>query len=342
MNLSIRQGVSLRPYNSFAVDVRADHFVEVTDDHQLVEALAYAKAQRLEVTLLGGGSNVLLLRDVPGLVIRLASQGRRVVSTQGSRVLVEAEAGEPWHAFVCWTLEQGFGGMENLSLIPGTVGASPVQNVGAYGVEIKDLFGGLTALDRHNGQVHDLTLSACRFGYRDSLFKQTPGRWVILRVRFWLETAPVLHLEYGPVRERLANMGISHPTPQDVSAAICQIRAEKLPDPRLLPNAGSFFKNPVISAAQAIVLRERFPGVVAHPQADGQAKVAAGWLIEQAGWKGYTRGKVGVHADQALVLVNHGAATGAEIMALAHDIQADVQARFGVALEMEPNLLPRA
>ena len=342
MTPAIDEAVSLKPWNTFGVDARAARFTEVADDAGLIAALAYATAQRLPVHLLGGGSNILLLGDVPGLVIRMASRGRRLLETQGSRVMVEAEAGEPWHEFVCWTLAQGLGGMENLSLIPGTVGAAPMQNVGAYGVEVKDVFAGLTALDRHTGELQDFTLADCRFGYRDSLFKQQQGRWVILRVRFWLDREAPLHLEYGPVRNRLAEQGITVPTPKAVSEAICQIRREKLPDPAVLGNAGSFFKNPVVPQALAQALTQQWPGMVSYPQPDGQVKLAAGWLIEQAGWKGHRRGDAGVHKDQALVLVNHGAATGAQIMALARDIQADIHARFGVTLEMEPNLLPGA
>jgi UDP-N-acetylmuramate dehydrogenase len=342
MTLQIREGISLKPYNTFGVDAHAAHFVEVTSDQQLVAALAYAEHQKLEVSLLGGGSNVLLLGDLAGLLIRMAGRGKRVLSTQGSRVMVEAEAGEPWHPFVCWTLQQGLVGMENLSLIPGTVGAAPVQNIGAYGVELKDVFAGLTAYDRQTGLYQAFAPDDCGFGYRDSVFKQQPGRWFILRVRFWLDHQAPLHLEYGPVRQQLAKMGVEHPRAQDVSAAICAIRGEKLPDPALLPNAGSFFKNPVVPLAQAAALAEQFPGLVAYPQAAGQAKLAAGWLIDQAGWKGYRRGDIGVHKDQALVLVNHGAASGAQILALARDIQADIHARFGVVLEIEPNLLPLA
>jgi UDP-N-acetylmuramate dehydrogenase len=336
----IRQGVSLRPYNTFGVEALAAYFAEVTDDASLMAALAYAQAHGLPTHLLGGGSNLLLLGDVPGLVIRMASRGQRLLRTEGNRVLVEAEAGEPWHPFVCFTLEQGLAGLENLSLIPGTVGAAPMQNVGAYGVEIKDVFAGLTALDRHAGTLHDFTLEQCRFGYRDSLFKQQPGRWVILRVRFWLSREASLHLEYGPVRQRLAHRGVDVATPQAVSQAICDIRREKLPDPARLGNAGSFFKNPVVPDAQAAALKQQWPGLVAYPQPNGQAKLAAGWLIEQAGWKGYRRGDAGVHQDQALVLVNHGSATGPELLALARDIQASILERFGVSLEMEPNLLP--
>lgn len=337
MSLDIREQVSLKPYNSFGVDVRAERMVEVADDSQLCEALAYAEAQALPVLVIGGGSNLLLTADVPGLVVRIVSRGIRLLSEEAGRVVIEAEAGEPWHPFVLWTLEQGLAGLENLSLIPGTVGAAPMQNVGAYGVEIKDLFVGLTALDRSTGQRVKFDVADCAFGYRESRFKREPGRWVILRVRFALSRATELHLEYGPVRQRLLEQGISQPSAKDVSAAICSIRREKLPDPAVLGNAGSFFKNPVISAHQAEALKSNFPAMVSYAQPDGQVKLAAGWLIEQAGWKGYRDGDAGVHELQALVLVNHGHASGSQIYALAQRIQADILQRFGVVLEMEPN-----
>ncbi|MER2099424.1 MAG: UDP-N-acetylmuramate dehydrogenase, partial [Pseudomonas qingdaonensis] len=237
-----------------------------------------------------------------------------------------------------WTLAQGLSGLENLSLSPGTVGAAPMQNIGAYGVEIKDVFAGLTALDRETGQLHEFALEQCDFAYRDSVFKRNPGRWLILRVRFVLNRAEHLHLDYGPVRQRLSEQGIGQPTAQNVSDAICSIRREKLPDPAELGNAGSFFKNPVVSAELAQRVREAYPDAVGYPQADGQVKLAAGWLIEQAGWKGFREGDAGVHRLQSLVLVNYGQASGKQLHALAQRIQADVLARFGVALEMEPNL----
>lgn len=339
MTLQVRQGVSLKPYNSFAVEVRASHFVEVENDQQLLAALDYAQAQRLPVLLLGGGSNLLLTADVQALVLRMASRGIRLLADEGQSVLIEAQAGEPWHPFVQWTLEQGFAGLENLSLIPGTVGAAPVQNIGAYGVELKDCFAGLTALDRQSGELREFNLQDCAFAYRDSQFKRESGRWVILRVRFRLNRAAVLHLDYGPVRQRLAEQGISEPTAQDVSRAICAIRSEKLPDPAQLGNAGSFFKNPLVSAEQARALRQQYADLVAYPQADGQVKLAAGWLIERAGWKGYRVGDAGVHRLQALVLVNYDKATGQELLELAQRIQADIAARFGVQLEIEPNVL---
>ena len=213
-----------------------------------------------------------------------------------------------------------------------------MQNIGAYGVEIKDVFHSLTALDRQSGELREFTLSDCAFAYRDSVFKQQPGRWLILRVRFVLSRAAHLHLEYGPVRQRLDEQGISQPTPKDVSLAICAIRSEKLPDPAVLGNAGSFFKNPLVAASLAAELKREHPGLVGYPQADGQVKLAAGWLIEHAGWKGYRDGDAGVHRLQSLVLVNYGTATGLQLLDLAQRVQIDIEQRYRVKLEMEPNL----
>lgn len=339
MSLQVRTQVSLKPYNSFAVEARASHFAEAESDQLVREALAYAEAQQLSLLVLGGGSNLLLTADVQALVLRMASRGIRLLSDDGEQVLVEAEAGEPWHPFVQWTLVQGLVGLENLSLIPGTVGAAPVQNIGAYGVELKDLFAGLTALDRHTGELREFSLEECGFAYRDSLFKRESGRWLILRVRFALSRSAALHLDYGPVRQRLAEQSIDTPTALDVSQAICAIRSEKLPDPGVLGNAGSFFKNPVVPAALAQRLRAEHAGLVGYPQADGQVKLAAGWLIERAGWKGFREGDAGVHRLQALVLVNYGSATGAQLLTLARRIQADIAQRFAVELEIEPNVL---
>ncbi|MBN6775146.1 UDP-N-acetylmuramate dehydrogenase [Pseudomonas granadensis] len=337
MSLPVQAQVSLKPFNSFGVDVRAQLFAEAHSDDDVREALAYATAHAVPLLVIGGGSNLLLTADIPALVLRMATRGIRVLCDDGSRVVIEAEAGEPWHPFVLHTLALGFSGLENLSLIPGTVGAAPMQNIGAYGVEIKDVFAGLTALDRQTGELRDFSLEECNFAYRDSLFKQQPGRWLILRVRFKLERGAQLHLEYGPVRQRLTEQGIEQPTPSDVSRAICSIRSEKLPDPAVLGNAGSFFKNPLVSAAQVAQIKQQHPDVVAYAQADGQMKLAAGWLIERAGWKGFRDGDAGVHTLQALVLVNHGSATGLQLYALAQRIQKDIAERFNVELEMEPN-----
>ncbi|MCX2891055.1 MULTISPECIES: UDP-N-acetylmuramate dehydrogenase [unclassified Pseudomonas] len=333
-----QEQVSLKPFNTFGIDVKARYFSQARNDQQVRQALSLARQQGLPVLVIGGGSNLLLTQDIDALVLHMASQGRRVLSDDGEHVVVEAEAGEAWHPFVQWALAQGYCGLENLSLIPGTVGAAPMQNVGAYGVEIKDVFAGLTALDRETGELRDFDLAECAFGYRDSVFKRSPGRWLILRVRFALHRTLQAHLDYGPVRQRLAEQGVTKPTAQAISDAICSIRREKLPDPAELGNAGSFFKNPVVAAALVERIRAQYPGVVAYPQADGQVKLAAGWLIEQAGWKGYRDGDSGVHRLQSLVLVNYGQASGAQMHALAQRIQADIFERFGVVLEMEPNL----
>lgn len=338
MSLQLQVDTSLKPFNSFGVDVRARLFAEAHNDDEVREALQYCAERELPLLVIGGGSNVLLTQDVQALVLRMATRGIRVIEDGGQRVVVEAEAGEVWHAFVLWTLAQGFAGLENLSLIPGTVGAAPMQNIGAYGVEIKDVFAGLTALDRQTGQLRDFTLEECNFGYRDSVFKRHLGRWLILRVRFALSRAARLHLEYGPVRQRLSEQGIHQPTATDVSRAISSIRSEKLPDPAVLGNAGSFFKNPVVSSALAAELKLTHPNLVGYPQADGQVKLAAGWLIETAGWKGFREEDAGVHRLQSLVLVNYGAATGLQLLSLAQRIQEDIARRFNVQLEMEPNL----
>jgi len=339
VSLRIRESVSLKPFNTFGVEAKARLFAEAHDDAEARQALAEAERRGLPLLPIGGGSNLLLTGDVEALVLRMASRGLRILSDDGQRVIVEAEAGEPWHPFVLWSLEQGLGGLENLSLIPGTVGAAPMQNIGAYGVEIKDVFAGLTALDRQSGELREFGLGECAFAYRDSLFKQQPGRWLILRVRFALRRGAPLHLDYGPVRQRLQAEGIEAPSASDVSRAICAIRSEKLPDPAVLGNAGSFFKNPVVPVALAELIRGEHPDLVAYPAGEGQVKLAAGWLIDRAGWKGYRDGDAGVHGLQALVLVNHGDASGSQLLALARRIQADILQRFGVALEIEPNVL---
>ncbi|MDD0975468.1 UDP-N-acetylmuramate dehydrogenase [Pseudomonas fontis] len=338
MSAQVQSDVSLKPFNTFGIEVKAQHFAQAHSDDEVRELLAHAAARQWPVLVIGGGSNLLLTADIQALVLRMASRGIRVVADDGQQVIVEAEAGEPWHPFVQWTLDHGMAGLENLSLIPGTVGAAPMQNIGAYGVEIKDVFVGLTALDRQTGEVCEFDLQACGFAYRDSVFKRSPGRWLILRVRFALSRVTQLHLDYGPVRQRLSEQGIDQPSAQDVSAAICSIRREKLPDPAELGNAGSFFKNPVVPAVLAEHIRLTHPALVGYPQADGQVKLAAGWLIEQAGWKGYRDGDAGVHQKQALVLVNYGQASGGQLHGLAQKIQRDILERFGVALEMEPNL----
>ncbi|WP_407296306.1 UDP-N-acetylmuramate dehydrogenase [Stutzerimonas zhaodongensis] len=339
MNLTIEKNCSLRAFNTFALEACAAYFAEARDDQAVIEAINESQRLGVPLRVLGGGSNVVLTRDVNALVLRMASRGIRILEDDERRVVIEAEAGEPWHPFVLHSLELGLSGLENLSLIPGTVGAAPIQNVGAYGVEIKDIFAGLTALDRHTGELVEFDMAACEFAYRDSLFKRQADRYVILRVRFVLARTADLKLEYGPLRQWLQRHDVQSPTAMDVSRAVCSIRSEKLPDPKVLGNAGSFFKNPLVPQATADALLMQYPDLVAFAQDDGQAKLAAGWLIERAGWKGYRKGDVGVHRLQALVLVNYGQATGRQVLQLAEEITADVLERFGVRLEIEPNVI---
>lgn len=339
MSVIIEQHRSLRSLNTLGVDAFARCFTEARTDQDVFEAVAAARRLDAQLWVLGGGSNLVLTGDVDALVLRMASRGVQVLEDDGERVVIEAAAGEPWHPFVLQSLNLGLSGLENLSLIPGTVGAAPIQNVGAYGVEIKDAFVGLTALDRQTEALVEFDLQSCEFGYRDSLFKRQPGRYIILRVRFRLQRTGHLNLDYGPVRQWLQQHGVQTPTASDVSRAICSIRSEKLPDPAVLGNAGSFFKNPLVTAEAADRLRGNFPDLVAFAQANGDEKLAAGWLIERAGWKGYREGDAGVHRLQALVLVNYGMATGIEILTLAQKIQSDIYQRFGVQLEIEPNVI---
>lgn len=339
MSLNIQEQVSLRPYNTLAVDVRARFFVAVHSLEQLQAALEWAQQREIPVLLLGGGSNLVLTTDLDRLVIHIQLRGIAVLSEDAEWAQIEVQAGENWHDFVQWSLLQGFNGLENLSLIPGNVGAAPVQNIGAYGVELKDHLESVLALNRQTGQTQRLTNKQCQFAYRDSLFKRESGCWVILSVAFKLPKQAHLQLDYGDLRGYLAGQHITQPTPQDVSRAVCAIRAAKLPDPEQLANAGSFFKNPVISAAHAQRLKKAYPSIVHFAQADGQVKLAAGWLIDQAGWKGVRQGDAAVHAKQALVLVNHGTATGLQILQLAGQIQTDIQQRYGVELEIEPNVI---
>tara|TARA_R110000822_G_scaffold34103_9_gene97066 strand:+ start:1843 stop:2868 length:1026 start_codon:yes stop_codon:yes gene_type:complete len=334
--LNLVENADLRPLNTLGISEQARRLAYVETDAELRAALSLAQTHGWPITLLGGGSNVVVAGPLEGLVIVMRGRGRCIVERGPNAVIIEGEAGEGWHALVNWTLDQGLSGLENLSLIPGTLGAAPVQNIGAYGVELKDSFDSLEALDRETGQVLRFSREACQFAYRDSLFKRSAGRYVILRVRLRLQPRPVLNVEYAPLGAAWQATGLQRPDARVVSALVCQIRSSKLPDPAKLGNAGSFFKNPLISATQLQTLLVDYPSLPHYPQVDGQYKVAAGWLIEKAGWKGYRAGNVGVHSEQALVLVNFGAARGREVLALAEQIRQDVATRFGLELEMEP------
>ena len=336
-HLPIEHDFPLQGLNTFGLPARARRYLRVTDAAQLERLQAEPGLATLPRFVLGGGSNVLLTRDVDALVLHMAIEGRAIVGEEGDCVLVRAGAGEHWHAFVDHTIAQGLGGLENLSLIPGTVGAAPIQNIGAYGLETKDVFHSLTAFDPSTGRRRTMTAADCRFGYRDSIFKRPEGAGlVVLDVTFALPRAWRPNLRYAELAKELEAMGLHEPTPRQVGDAVVAIRRRKLPDPREIGNAGSFFKNPVVPKAHCEALLARHPQLVHHAQPDGTEKLAAGWLIDQCGWKGKSIGAAGVYPKQALVLVNEGGATGAEVLALARAIQADVQQRFGVALEPEP------
>tara|TARA_R110001592_G_scaffold75380_2_gene228297 strand:+ start:434 stop:1453 length:1020 start_codon:yes stop_codon:yes gene_type:complete len=337
--LCVREHANLRGYNSLGISEEAALLVEVSSEAQLGDALYMAHEKSWPITVLGGGSNVVFAGPLSGLVIAMRSRGRKVLARGAEGVLIEGEAGENWHDLVNWSLDLGLGGLENLSLIPGTLGAAPVQNIGAYGVELQDVFHSLDALDRTTGRIRQFDRSECRFAYRDSIFKQVPGRYIILRVRMLLRHCYSIRVDYAPLDSAWEATGLHRPNARVVAELVCQIRRSKLPDPAKLGNAGSFFKNPLVDSSQLEYLKARYPKIPHYQQSDGRYKVAAGWLIEQAGWKGMREGNVGVHVQQALVLVNYGGARGDDILRLAERIIEDVQRNFGLHLEMEPQRL---
>ena len=336
-DLPILDDFSLASLNTFRIPARARHYLRVSGVAELDALRRDPALAGLPRLVLGGGSNLLFTRDFDGIVLHMAGLGKEVLGEADGRILVRAQAGENWHAFVQWTLAQGLGGLENLSLIPGTVGAAPIQNVGAYGTETRDVFHSLTAYDMASGALRTLDAAACRFAYRDSIFKHPEGReLVVLDVTFALPATWQPNLRYAELARAVEEEGLGAPTPQDIGRTVEAIRRRKLPDPAEIGNAGSFFKNPVVSREQCAQLLAEFPLLVHHAQADGSEKLAAGWLIDQCGWKGRAQGRAAVYPKQALVLVNLGGATGEEVVRLARAIQADVRARYGVELEPEP------
>jgi UDP-N-acetylmuramate dehydrogenase len=330
------KNISLLPFNSFHVNVLAEELVLVQSTDELRAILDGGKAISL---VLGGGSNLLLTRDVTGQTLKIDIKGIEEVKEDNLHIYVRAGAGENWDSFVQYTMKKNWGGLENLSLIPGNVGAAPIQNIGAYGVELKDVFFELDAYDRKEKKVYSFGVNDCRFGYRDSIFKTAEkGRYIILNVTFLLHKNPVLHTSYGAIRDEFKKDRIISPTIQDVSRAVSKIRQSKLPDPKEIGNAGSFFKNPVVDQTTFLFLSDKYPDMPSYPHEDQFVKLAAGWMIEQCGWKGYRRGDAGVHINQALVLVNYGNATGEEILALSEKIEKSVVKKFGVSLEREINV----
>jgi UDP-N-acetylmuramate dehydrogenase len=335
--LEVESRASLRAYNTFGLPALAQTLVHVKSDadvRRVVDHPVYGRATKF---ILGGGSNVVLTRDVAAVVLKIEVMGCRLVRETADAWVVEAGAGESWHGFVQWTLEQGLPGLENLALIPGTVGAAPVQNVGAYGVELKDRFDSLDAVDLVTGRMVTLDARACRFGYRDSVFKhELAGKSVITRVRFALPRPWRPVLGYLELERKVAETGVAEPDAHTIFEWVCAIRRAKLPDPAAIGNAGSFFKNPIVSAEQCRDIIGRDPEIVHYPLPDGTVKLAAGWLIDACGWKGKTVGRAGVYEKQALVLVNLGGAHGSEVVTLARAIQESVYGRFGIRLEPEP------
>ncbi|WP_295650977.1 UDP-N-acetylmuramate dehydrogenase [uncultured Mucilaginibacter sp.] len=336
--LQIEQNISLKNFNTFGIDVSARYFVEINREDELTELFANPKWKATERLVLGGGSNLLLTKDFNGLVIRMNIRGieHRI---NGNEAFVKAGAGEVWNDLVNYCVDHQFAGVENLSLIPGSVGASPIQNIGAYGVELKDVFYSCRAFEIATGAFKTFTKADCRFGYRESIFKQQKGQYIIVSVKFILSLTPNINTRYGAIEQELTNRGITRPSIKDISQVVSHIRVSKLPDPSTIGNAGSFFKNPVITAEAFKPIVIKYPNIVNFSAGEGFVKLAAGWLIEQCGWKGKVVGHTGTWKNQALVLVNHGGATGGEVYELSSQIIDSVYSKFGVMLEREVNIL---
>ena len=337
--LQIQENVSLKNFNTFGIDVFAKYFVEISHADELRELFSDPQWLQTERLVLGGGSNMLFKKDFDGLVIRMNIRGidHRISHNE---VVVVAGAGEVWNDLVNYCVAHEYAGLENMSLIPGSVGASPIQNIGAYGVELQDVFLTCNAFEIASGTFKTFTKEDCRFGYRDSVFKaEIKGQYIIVSVKFHLSLVPDTKLHYGAIKDELAKREITSPTIKDVSEVVSHIRVSKLPDPSTIGNAGSFFKNPVIPIDEFKAIQSYFPEIVNYPAGDGEIKLAAGWMIEQCGWKGKVVGNTGTWKNQALVLVNHGGATGEEVYSLSSQIIDSVYSKFGVTLEREENII---
>ena len=338
--MQIRENISLRPYNTFGIDATARYFVFFQSLEELEEILSSSLYRQPNTLVLGGGSNILLTGNIDGLVMKNEIGGMEMSKEDDDHIYVKAGSGVNWHQFVMFCVENGFAGAENLSLIPGNVGASPMQNIGAYGVEVKDIFHQLDAYHIAEKKHKTFLLSDCEFGYRDSVFKRRyKGQFIITSVTFRLNKEPVFHTAYGAIQEELDKMGVQDLSISSISQAVINIRSSKLPDPKLVGNAGSFFKNPAVEKTHLATIQQTYPDVPAFPLDEDHVKVPAGWLIEQCGWKGYRKGDAGCYPKQALVLVNYGKATGQEIYALSEKILQSVKSRFGIELEREVNLI---
>jgi UDP-N-acetylmuramate dehydrogenase len=331
---------SLKHLNSFLVEARADRLLILETEHGLQSFTDKHHFDHQRDVILGGGSNILFVGDVAGSVILNRVTGRKIIKDSDNVVLVEACGGENWHQLVLWSLEQGLSGIENLSLIPGLAGAAPIQNIGAYGVELADVFDSLQALDLETGEFREFDRSDCQFAYRSSRFKSTDaGRFLITRIRLHLQREFTPRLAYAGLSEELQSMGFELPGAKQVSDAVIRIRQRKLPDPEIIGNAGSFFKNPVVGSAVANLLKKDFNELPVHTAENGKAKLSAAWMIDQCGWKGHRKGDAGVSEQHALVLVNHGNASGRQLLDLANAIGESVRGRFGIDLKPEPIII---
>jgi UDP-N-acetylmuramate dehydrogenase len=338
--MQVQENISLKPYNTFGIDTRARYFARFKTAKELRDLLTTDQKDKNKNLILGGGSNILFTRDYDGIVLKNEIAGIEKTGEDENFVYIKCGAGENWHQFVLHCIQNNWAGIENLSLIPGCTGASPMQNIGAYGVEVKDVFYQLTAFHLQERRNYNFNLQDCEFGYRESVFKRKyKDQFVILDVTFRLNKTPKFNTSYGAIEQELDKMGVKELSIQSISQAVINIRSSKLPDPKEIGNAGSFFKNPSIPAAQFQYLKSKFPSIVGYENADRSIKLAAGWLIEQCGWKGFRKGDAGVHAKQALVLVNYGNATGLDIYQLSDDIVNDVVRKFGVTLEREVNVV---
>ena len=331
---------SLKKYNTFGIDVYANYFSEFNSANRLQELLLPTASNQQSILILGGGSNILFTRNFDGLVLKNDLKGITIIKEDNEFVFVQAGAGENWHQFVLYCLQNNFSGVENLSLIPGNVGASPMQNIGAYGIELKDVFHELEAFHLEEKSIVKFNADECEFGYRESVFKKKyKNQFAILNVTFKLRKKPHFNISYGAIEQELKNMNVTELSIQAVSQAVINIRSSKLPDPAIIGNAGSFFKNPEIDIHELQKLKQNYPEIISYSLPNGNIKLAAGWLIEQCGWKGYRKGAAGCHAKQALVLVNYGNASGKEIYDLSEEIKESVKQKFNIDLETEVNII---
>jgi UDP-N-acetylmuramate dehydrogenase len=337
--MNILENVSLKEFNTFGIDVKARATAQIFNENELKDVLVLSEFKNSAKLVIGGGSNILLTKDFDGLVIKNSIPGINIIDEDKSTVLIEAGAGVVWHDLVLYCVERNFGGIENLSLIPGTAGAAPYQNIGAYGQELKDVFFSLKGVFINDITPRTYFNQECEFGYRESIFKnELKGKFIITYVTLRLQKNPVINLNYAAIKEGIEKLNLENVTIRDISNVICEIRRNKLPDPAVLGNAGSFFKNPEIDFTKFNELKQEYPDISGHSKNNGKVKLAAGWLIEKCGWKGKRVGNVGSHSRQSLVLVNYGGATGEEILQISKEIKDSVKSRFGITLHEEVNI----